>query len=275
LNKMPDPSVSVLMPVHNGGSYLKEAIESILNQTYIDFEFIIINDGSTDGSKEIIKQFYDDRIVYIENDTNKGLIESLNKGIDAARGNFIARMDSDDIALPIRLEAQVRYMNEHPETAVLASRIIFIDESGKETGDWPLDGETTDEKSIKKAMVKENCIAHPSVMVKGKLLKELKYDKRQKNVEDYDLWLRMLNHGLIINKISAPLLLYRRHTNSVTWTQLKKKNFFFRHAKMKEQFLLRELRQGHINGFTLRTIASLISDIIKGTGKEIKNKLKR
>src|SRR5438270_14004268 len=142
---MTDPSVSVLMHVHNGGSYLKEAIESMLNQTYIDFEFIIINDGSTDGLKEIIKQFYDDRIVYIENDTNKGLIESLNKGIDAARGNFIARMDSDDIALPIRLEAQVRYMNEHPKTAVLASRIVFIDESGKETGEWSLDAKTTDE----------------------------------------------------------------------------------------------------------------------------------
>ena len=96
------PKVSVLLPVYNAEKYLQEAIDSILRQTFTDFELLLINDGSTDGSEEVIRQYHDDRIVYIKNDGNKGLIYTLNRGIEAAKGTYIARMDADDVSLPER-----------------------------------------------------------------------------------------------------------------------------------------------------------------------------
>src|SRR5688572_2119038 len=106
------PKVSVILPVYNGEKYLREAIESILCQTYEDFEFIIINDGSTDKSEEIILSYKDGRIVYSKNEFNKGLIYSLNKSIELASGELIARMDADDIAFPDRLQKQVDYFEK-------------------------------------------------------------------------------------------------------------------------------------------------------------------
>lgn len=107
LNDLNNPLISVLMPAYNAEKYIKEAIESILNQTFSNFEFIIIDDGSIDATEEIIKSFKDSRIVYIKNEKNLGLIKTLNKGISIARGEFIARMDSDDISMPQRFELQL------------------------------------------------------------------------------------------------------------------------------------------------------------------------
>src|SRR3990167_9325600 len=116
-----NPLVTVLMPVYNGKKYLKEAIESVLNQTFRDFEFLIIDDGSTDKSAEIIKSFNDARIRLERNVTNLGLIKTLNNGLTLSRGKYIARMDCDDISLPKRLSVQVNFMEKHPEIGICGS----------------------------------------------------------------------------------------------------------------------------------------------------------
>ena len=122
------PKVSVLMPAYNSEAFVAEAIESILNQTYTDFEFIIINDGSTDKTAEIIDEYAknDSRIKFINNHKNQGLIAVLNQGLDLCTGEYVARMDSDDISMPQRFEKQVQYMDEHQEVGILGTWIDFF-----------------------------------------------------------------------------------------------------------------------------------------------------
>src|SRR5690606_5635129 len=121
-----DKLVTVLMPAFNPGKYLPEAIESILSQTYSDFEFLIINDGSTDDTLEVIKSYKDSRIRLISRE-NKGLINTLNEGIDAASGQLIARMDADDICLSTRLEKQVKFFDEHPDHVLVGAEANVVD----------------------------------------------------------------------------------------------------------------------------------------------------
>ena len=121
---MTKPMVSVVMPVYNGSKYLKEAIDSILNQTFTNFELIIINDGSTDNSEDIIFSYQDRRIYYLKNEHNKGICITLNRGLDNARGKYIARMDCDDISMPQRLAKQVNYLERHRDVGALGTDII-------------------------------------------------------------------------------------------------------------------------------------------------------
>lgn len=134
---MRSPTVSVLMPVYNGAKYLHEAVKSILDQTYADFEFLIVNDGSTDDSEKIILSFKDPRIVIIKNEINIGLINSLNKGLTIAKGKYIARMDADDVAMPQRLELQVKEFNTNPNAIVIGTDYFLLTDtktSHKKTG---------------------------------------------------------------------------------------------------------------------------------------------
>jgi glycosyltransferase involved in cell wall biosynthesis len=126
------PKVTVLMSVYNGEEHLREAIDSILNQTYKNFEFLIIDDGSTDGSVNIIRSYLDPRIRLIKNKKNIGITRSLNKGLKLARGEYIARMDDDDIAFPERLEKQVRFLNEHVNVGLVGGSDITINGVGDE-----------------------------------------------------------------------------------------------------------------------------------------------
>lgn len=268
---MNSPSISIILPAFNSEAFIAEAIRSLLNQAFTDFELIIINDGSTDRTEEIILSFNDPRIHYHKNEKNSGLIYTLNKAIDLAKGKYIARMDADDICLPERLSIQKSFLDQNDDIAAVAAPVIFIDGAGKETAVWELDRKTVLPVSIKKVMPYENCIAHPSVMIRTAVLKEFRYKEYQKNIEDYDLWLRLLNRGYTIGKTEMPLLLYRVHEASVTGTTLKKKNFFFKHAAMKRKFLWREMKNGQINGFTIKVIVSFLLDLVKGTGKLIKN----
>ena len=267
---MNSPAVSVILPAYNCEKYIGKAIESVLQQTFTDFELIIINDGSTDNTERGILQFTDPRIIYLQNPENKGLIYTLNRAIELAKGNYIARTDSDDICLPERLARQKEYLDEHPETTMVASTISFIDANGNDKGIWPLDRKMISPSLIRNKMPFENCIAHPSIMIRADILKKLKYNPRQVNIEDYDLWLRLLNRGHVIGKINEPLLWYRSHDDSITQVHLRRKNFFFKHLRMKRIFLAREILSGRINGFTLKVIISTIVDFIKGTGKEVK-----
>lgn len=268
---MNTPAISVLLPAYNCAAFLAKAIESVLKQEYTDFELLIINDGSTDNTESLIRSFTDPRIVYASNEKNSGLIFTLNKGIDLAKGRFIARMDADDICLPGRFAQQVNLLETDNSLAMVASPVIFINEAGSETGTWKLDRQTIFAAAIKKTMPYENCIAHPSVMIRADIVKRLHYSPGQKNIEDYDLWLRMLSRGYLIGKTQEPGLLYRVHGNSITGTNLKRKNFFFIHARMKAKFVWQEWKKGRFNFFIARVLPAIVLDLAKGCGKAIKN----
>ena len=243
-------------------------MQSVLEQTFSGFELIIINDGSTDNTESIINSLPDPRIVYLKNPLNKGLIYTLNKAIDLAQGKYIARMDADDICLPGRLALQKIFLDQQEDIAAVASTVDLINDKEEKTGSWDLDRQTITPGQIKKALLKQNCIAHPTVMIRSEIIKQLKYKEYQKNIEDYDLWLRMLNRGYRIAKLDEPLLLYRVHDSSITSIHLKKINPFFKHFLMKIKFLD---RFSHISGFAFSVFVSAIPDLIKGAGKAIKN----
>jgi glycosyltransferase involved in cell wall biosynthesis len=265
---MSAPAVSIILPAYNCEKYIGKAIQSVLLQTFTDLELIIINDGSTDNTEELIQSFNDRRIVYIKNNKNEGLIYSLNRAIALAHGKYIARMDADDISKPERLAKQRSFLDQHADITVVACTIEFINEKEEITGVWDLDRQTITPGQIKKAILKQNCIAHPTVMIRSKIIKELKYKPYQKNIEDYDLWLRMLSRGYKIAKLDEPLLLYRIHENSITSVHLKKVNPFFKHLVMKARFLN---KFKYISSFSLAVFISAISDLAKGIFKGLKN----
>lgn len=204
------PQVTVLMCVYNGSPFLKEAIESILNQTFNDFEFLIINDCSTDNSLQIIKSYNDPRIYLVENQKNIGLTQSLNRGLELAKGKYIARMDADDISLPHRLSVQVAFMDLNIEIGVCGSWVQFIG-----TDDiimFPLENE-----AIKICMFGSNAFAHSTVIIRNSLFKifSLLYDAAHKFAQDYEIWSRAYRCFKLAN-IPEVLLLYRNHPNQVT-----------------------------------------------------------
>jgi len=204
--------ITVLMPVYNGEKYLKEAIESILNQTYADFEFLIINDGSTDKSVEIIKSFSDQRIRFIENEKNLGLIATLNKGIDLALGEYIIRMDSDDVSLPQRLEKQVDFMDKNPDIGVCGSWLTTIGDKKSHLWKFP---ENSDD--IKTGLLFFCPFAHPTVIMRKSVFikNNLYYSSDFIHGEDYEFWIRCLKYTEFAN-IQEILLLYRRYSEQIS-----------------------------------------------------------
>lgn len=203
---MSNPMISVVMPVYNGEKYLYEAIDSILNQTYTDFEFIILNDGSTDKTEEIILSYDDPRIVYVKNEKNQQIVKTLNKGIALAKGKYIARMDADDISLPDRFSKQIEFMETNPDIEVCGSWIkTFGDKS--EVWEYPESHE-----KIKTAMLFDSSIAHPSVILRATLFSRIQYDEDYNGVEDYALWMKLLDRSKFHN-LEKVLLQYRLHTS--------------------------------------------------------------
>jgi glycosyltransferase involved in cell wall biosynthesis len=267
---MKSPLISVVLPAYNSSRFLPQAVNSILNQTFTDFELLIINDGSIDDIDSIVMSFNDNRIIYIKNDQNCGLVYSLNKGIQNARGIYVARMDADDIALPERFKIQKEYLDQHPEIGLVASTIQMIDINNNPAGYWPLDLTTLTPSQIRKKMAEESCLAHPSIMGRRELFLRYQYKEYQKNIEDYDLWLRLLNEGIAISKIKEPLLLYRIHDTSITKSDQKKRNVFFKVATCKYKFITHELANRNITFFLIRVFLFYILDILKGMGKEAK-----
>ena len=206
-----DPKVTVLMPVYNGEKYLKKAIDSILCQTFKEFEFLIINDGSTDKSVEMIKTYSDPRIRLVENEENLGLIATLNKGIDLARGKYIARMDQDDISLPERLVKQIAFMDTHPEVGVCGTWAKIIDDQGRVISLR----RTPKGKAAHRLCWRPTPFIHPSCMLRSALIKEYRYRSGFPHAEDYDLWLRLCLKTHFAN-IGEYLLLYRVHDTNKT-----------------------------------------------------------
>lgn len=219
------PKVSVVMPAYNSEKYIGEAIESILNQAYTDFEFIIINDGSTDRTKEIIDSYNDSRIVYLENEKNAGIVVTLNKGLDFATGEYIARMDADDIAVENRLEKQVTYMEKNKNVGLLGTGIrVFGDEI--EASDRVF---TTDTKQLKAELLFSSCIAHPTVMIRRSVLEQnkLRYNSEFAGAEDYCLWWE-ISKVCGISTLPDILLNYRIHASQITQ---KKDEFYYNMMK--------------------------------------------
>jgi glycosyltransferase involved in cell wall biosynthesis len=211
------PAVTVLMSVFDGEAYLTKAIESILDQTFSDFEFLIINDGSTDETGSILEHEAkrDARIKVFEQD-NQGLVASLNFGLRKARGQLIARIDADDIAYPQRLEKQVAFMDDHPELLALGSAITLIDEQGRTVKEinYP-----TGSNKVKSAMMLGSKLAHPAVMMRREqVIQAGAYREACRHAEDYDLWLRLLEIGEIDN-LDEPLIYYRQHDKKISLTE--------------------------------------------------------
>ncbi|HEY1047335.1 MAG TPA: glycosyltransferase [Bacteroidia bacterium] len=204
--KLDKPLISVLLPVYNSGKYLSKAIESVLNQTYSNFELLLINDGSTDSSKKIVESFSDPRIRFIDNPGNKGLIYVLNQGLSLAEGKYIARMDADDICYPDRFQKQIDFLEQHQDHGICGTHIRVID--GGEIIKRPL----TDE-DLRWWIFKGSPLAHPSVMMKKEIFVNhgLQYNTEAYLVEDFDLWWRMSLHCKMAN-LDEVLLAYRIHS---------------------------------------------------------------
>lgn len=212
------PQVTVLMSVYNGEPFLSQAIESILQQTFADFEFIIINDKSTDCSAEVIRSYDDQRIRFFENENNIGLTRSLNYGLSMVRSPYIARMDADDISFPQRLEKQVNYLNAHPNVGVVGTAIQIIDKYGKPSHIW---------KSMitHEALIWGLClyapIAHPTVLMRQKTVEQIGgYKAEMTTAQDYDLWWRLSTVCQLAN-LPDVLLYLRRHETNITIVHLK------------------------------------------------------
>lgn len=205
---MISPKVSVIMPNYNCEKYITEAIESILHQSFTDFEFIIIDDGSTDKSWEIIQEYAqkDPRIVAMRNSENMKICKTLNKWLEIAQWEYIARMDSDDISLPSRLEKQVLYLDKNQNIWGVWSCCFFIDKHGVQ---WAMKKYPEDNLSIRASIWQRNPILHPSIIFRKKCYKELGgYDDDFLYAEDLDLWVRY-GEKYSFHNLQEPLILYR------------------------------------------------------------------
>ena len=211
-NKDNCPQISVCMPVYNRSTYLRECIDSILAQTFVDFELLIVDDGSTDSCRDIIRSYSDSRIRLIENEHN--FIASLNMLLDEAKGKYIARMDSDDIMIKDRLESQYEYMEAHPEIDVLGGGIEVLG-----LHDYPIYYPV--ENVTLQDMIDGCCIVHPTAMIKRNALSRYHFRYKPEFIyaEDYGLWCEMLRYGMNLKNLRKPLIKYRVSENQVTVTK--------------------------------------------------------
>jgi len=208
---MNNPIVTVLLPVYNAERYIALAVESILKQSFRDFELLIINDGSTDNSLEIIRSFKDERIRLVTNESNQKLIATLNKGIQLARGKYIARMDADDISLPERLQKQVDFMESHPEVGVCGAWFEPLELPGKAVK-YP-----ERDENIRIMMLYQTPFCHPVVMLRKEVLAQqnIFFSPDFIHGEDYEMWVRLSSVTQFAN-IPEVLLRYRSHESSVS-----------------------------------------------------------
>jgi len=209
------PKISVIMPVFNCEKYLDESINSILNQTYRDFEFFIINDGSTDNSEKIIKNYQkkDDRINLLTQN-NQGVTKSLNKGIRNCRGKYVARMDADDICAPKRFELQLEYLEKYPNTDIVGCMVSLISEKGKvirSLDDLPLE-----DYQIKWNLIFGTPLIHPTLMIRRRVFEDIgHYDQSLNVAQDIEFW-RRLSHHIKFYNIPQRLFDLRIHKESTS-----------------------------------------------------------
>lgn len=206
------PTVSVNMCVYNAEKYLREAVDSILSQTFLDFEFIIVDDGSTDGSACILAGYSDPRIrVFAQ--ANQGIPGARNRALERSRGRYIAVMDADDVSLPERLERQVAFLDAHSEVGVLGTAARFLDElAGREWDYWP----PIEAEQVHRQLVQGNPLVHTSVMIRRSILETVGgYDEAYPYYSDYELFVRLAPHTCLAN-LPEVLVLHRHHLGSAS-----------------------------------------------------------
>ncbi|QEC51987.1 cellulose synthase/poly-beta-1,6-N-acetylglucosamine synthase-like glycosyltransferase [Anseongella ginsenosidimutans] len=227
------PAVTVFMAVYNGAAWLKEAIDSILTQSFADLELLIIDDGSTDGSRAIIERCGDRRIRLLLNEQNKGIVYTRNRGIREARGKFIAILDSDDIAMPGRIERQYKHLRAHPDLAICGGHAEVIDQHGKPTGEYyrmPVDMAEAGAE-----LLFRNTLVNSTVMFRKDAAEAAGGYRDTGLCEDYDLALRLKERHQLDN-LDEVLVKYRAHGSSTSSRQ-------FREMRKSEERILRDLHQ--------------------------------
>ena len=252
------------MPVYNAEEYLAEAIESILNQSFTDFELLIFNDASTDQSLDIIKGYSDSRIHVIDCPVNEGIVKRLNDGIALAKGQYIARMDADDISLPLRFEIQIKLLDEHPEVGLCGTWHEYIGDL-KGVHKYPVTP-----RDIRLQLLFNTAFSHPTVMMRKSILteNELMYDEGFVPAEDYNLWVRILTRTQAAN-VPQVLLKYRVHGSSISMSKKRK--------QQQRASLAREFQIRHVFGVQLYDEADLIflAEVLGTIGAENIRKMSR
>ena len=219
--KSDKPKISVLMPVYNGEQFLDKSIKSVLNQTFNNFEYIIINDGSTDDSLKIIESYEDSRIKIINFSKNMGITAALNNGLNAAKGDYIARQDQDDISHPERFSLQVEYL-ENNDVDLVDANFIFIDENDKYIQDYEKRYFNPDE-TLSHLFFYE--MVHASIMCKRSIFTKYNIQYRKRPTEDYDLFIRLAKAGMRAGRLDQKLIKQRKHPSSMCgsdWNNIKK-----------------------------------------------------
>jgi len=211
-------SISVIMPVRNGVAYVRSAIDSVLSQSFSDFWFIIVDDGSTDGLSDVVESYRDDRIRFVRFEQPVGICGALNRGIDAAETEYIARMDADDVCYPDRLAIQHAYMEQHPDVGLCGSWVrLFGDSEAERIRRMP-----TNPEWVRAYALFDNPHVHSSMLLRRSFMDRhgLRYDDAFARAEDYDLWTRAMDHFAGVN-LRQVLLRYRIHEQSVTTRALR------------------------------------------------------
>lgn len=207
--------VSVVMAVYNGMPYLPQAVESILNQTLTDLEFIILNDCSTDATLSVLQSYTDSRIRLIHQEKNCGQTTTLNHGLSLATGTYIARQDADDISKPTRLAEQVAFLEANPDYLMVGTAAELMDSKGHVTGQSI---HPTDYETIREQFLADNCFFHGSVLFRHTVLDQVGHFREGfRTSQDFDYWLRMSEAGKLAN-LPEPLYQYRLHEGQMTFT---------------------------------------------------------
>jgi glycosyltransferase involved in cell wall biosynthesis len=208
--------ITVLLPVFNGGPYLRPAMESVLAQTFSDFELLVVDDGSTDGSLEVARTFRDPRVRVVENGRNLGLTASLNRGLREARAPLVARQDADDLSAPDRLARQAEAMSRRPELALLGTQADVIDAGGRPRGSL---ARSCEHDSIRWELLFDNAFVHSSVMLRRAAVFDEAggYDEGLRYCQDFALWSRLVRTHAVAN-LDRVLVRCRAHRGSMTTT---------------------------------------------------------
>jgi Glycosyl transferase family 2 len=216
-NHAAPPRVTVLMPAFNSAAYVDAAIRSILSQTFTDFELLIVDDGSTDGTREKVAAWTDHRIRVVRNESNIGLTRSLNRGLALARGAFVARHDADDVSHPERLARQVEHLDSHDAVAVVGAQVRYIGSDGRRIGaaPWP---KSTSPLAIRWQLLFDSPFVHTAVMFRHAIVwGDLRgYDETFATSQDYELWSRMAAAGHQMRNLRDVLVDFRTHSTSVS-----------------------------------------------------------
>lgn len=247
-----NPKVSVITPAYNAEKYISESVDSILNQTFNDFEIIVIDDCSTDKTWDIIQEYAvrDNRIVAVKNDENLGIAGNRNKGLGLARGKYIAWQDADDISLPTRIQKQFDFLESHPEVGIVGGFLQFFSDDGRSSG---IRKYCENDADLRKKIFRYSPVAQPASMIRKQCLDEAgKYNLKYPPAEDIDMSFRIGMKYKFAN-LQEIVLKYREHPNSATFTRLKK-----------IELSTMEIRKKYSRGFNYRpTLLDVIYNMLQ------------